>query len=234
MAITNRSLRTARTKGETVCAQHHVPRSQCPPSSGHPRSVRFRDDDWAAAEEMARARNTDTGPLIISAAQAVLGYVRCYRCPVDDPPVPLQCGDLTGRTLAEAITEAEKRATKQHPAHKAVWLGAEPGQVQNPPGPRCGHPIGDGPCGRPEGHPGRHMPTAPQAVLAPRCEHQLPRAGLCGRPAGHPGDHQSETALRRKYVQAAQAGGGQAGEGAWARKPPSAPAVFREPDGARM
>jgi hypothetical protein len=131
MAITNRSLRTARTKGETVCAQHHVPRSQCPPSSGHPRSVRFRDDDWAAAEDAARARNTDTGPLIISAAQAVLGYVRCYRCPVDDPPVPLRCGDLTGRPLAGWIAEAEKRAVGQHPDHEPVWLGAEPAFVDD-------------------------------------------------------------------------------------------------------
>jgi len=120
---------TARAKGATVCAQHHVPRSQCPPSAGHPRSVRFRDDDWAAAEDLARARNTDAGPLIISAAQAVLGYARCYRCRPEDPPVPLRCGDLTGRTLAEAITEAEEQAVSQHPAHEPVWLGAEPAPV---------------------------------------------------------------------------------------------------------
>src|ERR1017187_1524058 len=136
MAITNRSLRTARTKGETVCAQHHVPRSQCPPSSGHPRSVRFRDDDWAAAEDAAQARNTDTGPrntdtgpLIISAAQAVLGDVRCSGCWPEDPPVPLQWGDLTGRPLAEWIAEAEKQAARQHPDHEPVWLGAEPAPV---------------------------------------------------------------------------------------------------------
>jgi hypothetical protein len=119
----------ARAKGGTVCAQHHVPRSQCPPSAGHPRSVRFRDDDWAAAEEAARDRNTDTGPLIILATQAVLGYVRCDRCRPEDPPVPLRCGDLTGRTLAEAITGAEEQAGSQHPGHVPVWLGAEPAPV---------------------------------------------------------------------------------------------------------
>jgi hypothetical protein len=119
----------ARAKGGTVCAQHHVPRSQCPPSAGHPRSVRFRDDDWAAAEDAARARNTDTGPLIILATQAVLGYVRCDRCRPGDPAVPLRPGDLTGRTLAEATAEAGEQAVSQHPRHEPVWLGAAPAPV---------------------------------------------------------------------------------------------------------
>jgi hypothetical protein len=105
------------TRKEVICREHHVPRDQCPPSATHPRTVRLRDDTWKQAEDLAGAASG----VIVPAAEAFLGFVRCRRCQAE---VPLRPGDVTGLTLPEAAEQARRRVL--HPAHEPVWLGAEP------------------------------------------------------------------------------------------------------------
>ena len=56
----------------------------------------------------------------------VRDYIRCYRCRENAAPVPVVMGDLTGMTLREALSAAEKQVVSQHPAHKPVLIGAAP------------------------------------------------------------------------------------------------------------
>ena len=111
-----------------MCGQHHVPAGECPPSSRHPHTVRVRDDDWEGAQA-AHGREEIAG-WIEETIRARLGYIRCWRCPDDAPPVTLIPGDLTGMTLDEATVAAVKQAERQHPRHEPVWLGAPPPAVQ--------------------------------------------------------------------------------------------------------
>lgn len=108
------------------CPQHHQPRSQCRPSDRHVHTMRFRDDDWAAAEEAAWAAKSDVTTLTTLAMNVISdGYIRCYRCRDDAPPVTVVMGDLTGVTLREALLAAEKQVVSQHlTGHEPVFIGA--------------------------------------------------------------------------------------------------------------
>lgn len=108
------------------CPQHHQPRSQCRPSDRHVRTMRFRDDTWEDAEHAAWEGKSDVTALTTLAMEAMLGYIRCYRCREDVPPVPAEMGDLTGTTLREALMAAEKLIVSQHPRHEPVMIGASP------------------------------------------------------------------------------------------------------------
>jgi hypothetical protein len=119
-----------RADPDRYCAQHHQPRSQCRPGDRHVRTMRFRDDDWEAAEATTREAwaalkvKTDIAKMTTLAVTAMSGYIRCYRCPEDAPPVPVQMGDLTGMTLREALFAAEKQVAAQHPRHQPVIVGS--------------------------------------------------------------------------------------------------------------
>ena len=115
----------ARDRG-VMCAKHHRPRAGCDPWWRHTRSMRWRDDTYGDAEIAADAASSDVTSWITQAVEARLGFVRCYRCRDDAPPVPLEAGDLTGMTFGEALTAAVREAERQHPAHEPVWLGAQP------------------------------------------------------------------------------------------------------------
>ena len=88
--------------------------------------MRFRDDDWATAEQAAWAAKSDVTTLTTLAMEAMLGYIRCYRCRENAPPVPVIMGDLTGTTLREALADAEKQAVSQHPRHAPVTIATAP------------------------------------------------------------------------------------------------------------
>lgn len=111
-----------RTDPDRTCTQHHQPRSQCNPWDRHVRAMRFRDDDWAAAEGTAWTAKSDVTSVATLAVTAMSDYIRCYRC---GAPVPAQMGDLTGTTLREALFAAEKQVAAQHPRHEPVIVGAE-------------------------------------------------------------------------------------------------------------
>ena len=88
--------------------------------------MRFRDDDWETAEQAAWEGKSDVTTLTTLAMEAMLGYIRCYRCKENAPPVPVEFGNLEGRPLREWIAGAEKRIVSQHPRHEPVTIGAEP------------------------------------------------------------------------------------------------------------
>ena len=108
-----------------MCSQHHQPLSDCAPWSRHNHSNRFREDDWQATEDDAKAAALTTTALIAHGMTVMQGYLRCHRgrCDAADPPVPVMFGDLTGKTLGEWVIEAAKLAVSQHPNHKPVWIG---------------------------------------------------------------------------------------------------------------
>ena len=55
--------------------------------------MRFRDDTWEDAEQAAEARNRmEVTTWVTEVMEAALGYVRCQKCPVDAPGVPLCSG----------------------------------------------------------------------------------------------------------------------------------------------
>ena len=115
--------RLMKTDADRPCPQHHQPRSQCRPSDRHVHSMRFRDDDWENAEQAAWADRSDVTTLTTLVMEAMLGYIRCYRCRENAPPVPVEFGNLTGGTLREHLTDAEKRVVSQHPHHEPVTIG---------------------------------------------------------------------------------------------------------------
>ena len=123
-----------KTDPDRYCTQHHGPRSECRPSDRHVRTIRFRDDDWEAAEDGARAVKSDSVSTLAVLAVTVMTAecIRCYRCRGNEPPVPVVMGDLTGTTLCEALLEAEERVAAQHPAHEPVRVGAGPGAPMPP------------------------------------------------------------------------------------------------------
>ena len=118
-----------------MCTQHHQPRSQCEPWDRHGHTMRFREDLWAQAEQVAEASETDVTTLLTQLLEAQLGFQRCYRCKLDAPPVPLEFGDLQGRPLREWLAEAAEEVIRQHPRHEPVWIGAKPGTSTSPASP---------------------------------------------------------------------------------------------------
>ena len=109
------------------CPQHHQPRSQCNSWDRHVHTMRFRDDDWEAAEKIAWAAKSDITTLQTLAMTVITTQsIRCYRCKEDAPPVPVKMGDLTGTSLREAVIAAEKQVVSQHPRHEPVMIGAAP------------------------------------------------------------------------------------------------------------
>ncbi len=89
--------------------------------------MRFRDDDWEAAEKIAWAAKSDITTLQTLAMTVITTQsIRCYRCKEDAPPVPVKMGDLTGTSLREAVIAAEKQVVSQHPRHEPVMIGAAP------------------------------------------------------------------------------------------------------------
>ena len=67
---------------------------------------------------------SDVTTFLTEAAEARLGYARCYRCALDAGPVPVEFGDLSGRPLDEWIADAVRAAAGQHPHHQPVRVGA--------------------------------------------------------------------------------------------------------------
>jgi hypothetical protein len=117
-----------------MCPQHHQPRSQCEPWDRHGHTMRFREDLWAAAENVAGDADSDVTTLLTQLLEAVaLDGARCYRCKLDAPPVPLEYGDLQGRPLREWLAEAAEEVIRQHPRHEPVRIGAEPGPAPSSP-----------------------------------------------------------------------------------------------------
>jgi hypothetical protein len=116
-----------------MCGQHRRPLAECDPWDRHNHSVRFREDVWQDTERTAGAG--DVVPFINEAVEARLGYIHCRRgsCMLDGPPVPLEFGDLTGKSFDEWLTEAVELAESQHPRHEPVRIGAEPGTVPSSP-----------------------------------------------------------------------------------------------------
>ena len=115
-----------------MCTQHHQPRSQCEPWDRHTHSLRFREDLWAEAERIA---DPDVTTLLTQCLEAQLEYLRCYRCKLDAPPVPVEFGDLTGRPLREWLADAAEVVISQHPRHEPVRIGAGPSS------PAAGAPL---------------------------------------------------------------------------------------------
>lgn len=97
--------------------------------------MRFREDLWAQAEEVAKAADTDVTTLLTQLLEAQLGFQRCYRCKSGAPPVPVEFGDLTGKPLREWLAEAAGEVIRQHPRHEPVRIGAEPGTAPSSPLP---------------------------------------------------------------------------------------------------
>ena len=92
--------------------------------------MRFRDDDWRAAGDT----DSDVTTLVTLLLQVMaIDGIRCYRCALDAPPVPLESGDLQGRPLREWLAEAAEEVIRQHPRHEPVWIGARPGASSSPP-----------------------------------------------------------------------------------------------------
>ena len=132
----------ARIDADRPCPQHHQLRSQCRPSDRHVHSMRFRDDDWENAEQAAWASRSDATTLTTLAMNAMSGYIRCYRCKEDAPPVPVVMGDLSGTTLLDALTGAEKQVVSQHPRHEPVTVGAKPSALAHAPrGRKAARPV---------------------------------------------------------------------------------------------
>jgi hypothetical protein len=130
-----------RIDADRPCPQHHQPRSQCRPSDRHVRTMRFRDDDWEAAENTAWAAKSDVTTLTTLAMTVMAaGCVRCYRCREDAPPVPVKMGDLTGMSLSGAVVAAEKQVARQHPRHEPVTIGAARDEAP-PAAPAAASPV---------------------------------------------------------------------------------------------
>lgn len=110
----------------TECREHHVPRSQCPPTSRHPRTNRYRDDTYKHAEHAAAAQGVSVNEWAERVAEAALGSVTCRRgsCPEKTPPVPVEFGDLAGKTFGEWAAVAAELVEGQHPRHQPVTVGA--------------------------------------------------------------------------------------------------------------
>jgi len=128
---------TAPARRQDYCTQHHQPRSKCEPWDRHGHTMRFREDDWMAAEHAAKTARTDVTALVTQMMEAMLGYARCWRCHPGAPPVPVGFGDLAGRPLREAVADAAEQVISQHPDHHPVTIGragvppvvfAEPGR----------------------------------------------------------------------------------------------------------
>lgn len=97
-----------------------------PPADTDLHSVRMRNDLWEDAENAAKTTRAtaSASAWIRQAMQVMLGGLRCPRCREDAPPVPLEFGDLTGMTLAEAVADAAEQVKRQHPRHEPVTVGA--------------------------------------------------------------------------------------------------------------
>jgi len=111
---------------ESWCAQHHQDRGECEPYDRHGHTMRFREDLWGEVESTAAAEKSDITTFLTEAAEAMLGYIRCHRCPPGADPVPAEYGDLTGKPLRDWVAGAVKQVQRQHPRHEPVWIGAEP------------------------------------------------------------------------------------------------------------
>jgi hypothetical protein len=88
--------------------------------------MRLRRDLREAIGDAADACGKDTSDWARLAMQVMLDppELRCPRCRDDAPPVPLEFGDLTGMTLAEAVAGAAEQVRRQHPRHEPVIVGA--------------------------------------------------------------------------------------------------------------
>ena len=92
-------------------------------------SNRFRNDLWeGVAEDVTRLAETD-GLMnqtlwITQAMEARLDYLRCPRCRIDKPAVPVEFRDLTGKPFSDWIMEATREIAAQHPWHVPVVIGA--------------------------------------------------------------------------------------------------------------
>ena len=81
------------------------------------RSVRMYDDAWA----LIGTRSRDRSPFIRDMTDAGLQGARCYRC---FELIPVEYRDLTGKPLAEWVTEAQKTVTRQHrDGHHPITIG---------------------------------------------------------------------------------------------------------------
>ena len=119
---------TAATRQEIVRAQGKRLGVRERPSRGPaqtgPHPVRLRDDLWEGAEDAARGVRMTASAWIRQVMQARLGYLRCDTCREDAPPVPVEFGDLSGKSLDKWLAEAGKRVKRQHPRHEPVLIGA--------------------------------------------------------------------------------------------------------------
>jgi hypothetical protein len=103
-----------------------------PPADTGPRPVRMRNDLWEDSETAARTARMTTSAWVRQAMQVMLGELRCPKCPDRIPPVPLEFGDLTGMTLAEAVAVAAEQVKRQHPRHEPVTVGVSPAARPTP------------------------------------------------------------------------------------------------------
>jgi hypothetical protein len=97
-------------------------------------SMRLRKDLREAVDAAADTRGKDASDWARQAMQVMLDPpgLRCDRCRETAPPVPLEFGDLTGMTLAEAVAGAAEQVKRQHPRHEPVTVGASPAARPTP------------------------------------------------------------------------------------------------------
>ena len=124
---TARALRNWRPPADE-CKKHQCPPHMCPPESGHMFSFRIRADLREAAKRAAGAQKADVSEWARQAMEVLAGdSLRCPRCRDTDPPVPLEFGDLAGKTLGEWVADAAAQVKRQHPRHEPVRVGADHG-----------------------------------------------------------------------------------------------------------
>lgn len=91
------------------------------PGPAYPRAVRMYNDAWRKMNAREHGLKADTSQFTRDMTEAGLGYARCSRC---FELVPVEFGDLAGRSLAEWVDEAREVVRAQHRAgHHPVTIG---------------------------------------------------------------------------------------------------------------